>query len=87
MDTVLAARINYMATTHNLLPKTHFGRQRGSCIEKAIHHLLEKIYIAWNENKITSLLIIGVSIAYSNTSHQRLLHNLRKKGIDIKVVD
>ena len=31
--------------------------------------------------------MIDVSAAYPNTSHQRLLHNLRKKKIDIKMVD
>ncbi len=29
MEAVLAARISYMAITHNLLPKTHFGGRRG----------------------------------------------------------
>lgn len=87
MEAIIAARISYMATTHELLPTYHFGGRRGSCIETAIHHLLEKIYAAWNENKIASLLMMDVSAAYPNTSHQRLLHNLRKRKIDIKVVD
>ena len=69
MEAVLAARISYVATTHNLLPKTHFGGRRGSCIETAIYHLLEKIYAAWNKNKIASLLMMDISAAYPNTSH------------------
>lgn len=87
MEAIIAARISYVATTYKLLPTTHFGGQRGSCIETAIHHLLEKIYAAWNENKITSLLMMDVSVAYPNTSHERLLHNLRKRKIDTKVVN
>ena len=31
--------------------------------------------------------MMDVSTAYLNTSHQRLLHNLQKRKIDIKVVD
>lgn len=46
MEAILATRIRYMAIMHNLLPKTHFGGRRGSCIETAIHNLLEKIYAA-----------------------------------------
>lgn len=46
MEAILATRISYMATRHNLLPKTHFGGRCGSCIETAIHNLLEKIYTA-----------------------------------------
>ncbi len=76
-----------MATTNELLPTTHFGGRRGSFVETAIHHQLEKIYTAWNENKIASLLIMDVSAAYPNTSHQRLLLNLRKRKIDTKMVD
>ena len=87
MEAVLATKISYMATTHYLLPKTHFGGQRGSCVETAIHHLLEKIYAAWNKDKIASLLMMDVSAAYPNISHQRLLHNLRKRKIDRKVVN
>ena len=87
MEAIIAARISYMATTHELLPTTHFGGRRGSCVETAIHHLLKKIYAAWNENKIASFLMMDVSAAYPNTSHQRLLHNLRKRKMDIKMVD
>ncbi len=43
---ILVAKISYMATTHNLLPKTHFGGRRGSFIKTAIHYPLEKIYAA-----------------------------------------
>ena len=87
MKAVLAIRISYMATTHHLLPKTHFGGRRGSCVETAIHHFLEKIYAAWNEDKIASLPMMDVSAAYPNISHQRLLHNLQKRKIDRKVVN
>ena len=79
IETIIASRISYIATTHELLPTIHFGGRRGSCMETAIHHLLEKIYTAWNENKITSFLMIDVFAAYLNISHERLLHNLWKK--------
>ena len=44
MKAILAAKISYMATTHNLLPKTHFEGRRGLCIKTAMHYPLEKIY-------------------------------------------
>ncbi len=61
MKAIIAARISYMTTTYRLLPLTNFGIQRGSCMETAIYHLLEKIYNAWNEKKIASLLMIDAS--------------------------
>ncbi len=87
MKVIIAVRISYMATTHELFPTTLFGGRRGSCVETAIHHLLEKIYAAWNENIIASPLMMDVSAAYPNTSHQCLLQNLQKRKINIKVVD
>lgn len=75
-----------MATTYNLLPKTHFGGQQGSGIETTIHNFLKKVYAIWNKNEIALLLIMVVSVAYANTSYQRLLHNLCKQKIDYKVV-
>ncbi len=81
MEAVLAARISYMATTHNLLPKMHFGGRRGLCVKTAIHYLLEKTYAAWNENQIASLLMMDISATYPNTSHKRLLPNLPKRGL------
>lgn len=35
---------------------------------------------------IESLLMMDVSAAYPNTSHERLLHKLHKRKIDPKVV-
>ncbi len=69
VETVLAARISYMATIHNFSTKTQFGSQRGSFVKEEIHHLLEKIYATWNENKIASLLMMDVPATYLNTSH------------------
>ena len=86
MEAILATRISYMATTYNLLPETYSGDRQRSCIEKAIHKLLEKVYSAWNKHEIASLLILDISVAYPNNSHQRLLHNLRKQKNDHKVV-
>lgn len=62
MKAILATRISYMAITYNLLPETHFGGQQRSCIERALYNILEKVYVAWNKNKIASLLMIDVSI-------------------------
>ncbi len=75
-----------MATTYNLLPRTHFGGRQGLCIETAIHRLLEKVYGAWNKNEIALLLIMDISTVYPKSSHQHLLHNLCKQKIDYKVV-
>jgi hypothetical protein len=54
--------------------------------EHAIHMLLEKVNKAWKHKEIASLLLLDVSGAFDNASHPRLLHNLWKRRIDLKIV-
>lgn len=80
---MLAARISYIAIKYNFLPKTHFKGQYRSCVKTTIHHLLKKIYLTWNENKVASFFIMAIFATYLNTSDQYLLRNLYKKRINI----
>ncbi len=86
MEFILARRIAYLAETHNLLPITHMGGRRLRSCEHGIHYLLERIYQAWNSDKVATLLLLDVSGAYDKVSHPRLLHNLRKRSIDTNIV-
>ena len=87
MEFILIRRIAYLAETHNLLSFTHMeGRRLRSC-EHDIHYLLERIYQAWNSDKVVTLLLLNVSNAYDKVSHPRLLHNLRKRSIDTNIVN
>lgn len=87
IEAIIAAKISNVATTYKLLPITHFESRCGSYIKTAIHHLLKKIYLAWNKNKIVFLLMMDVSATYLNILHKHLFHNLQKRKIDSKVVD
>lgn len=51
-----------------------------------MHLLLQRIYQAWAEGKVASLLLLDLSGAYDNVSPERLLHNLRKRGIDRRII-
>ena len=79
--TVLAKRIQFWAEHEKLLPETHVGGRKGASCEHGIHLLLEKVHSAWRRGKVASLLLLDVSGAFDNVSHDRLLHNLRKRGI------
>jgi hypothetical protein len=83
-----APRLSYVVETHQLLPPTHIGGRKARSTEHAIHLLLERIYEAWNraDGQVASLLLLDVSGAFDNVSHERLLHNLRKRRIDEKTV-
>ncbi|OHE90236.1 zinc knuckle [Colletotrichum orchidophilum] len=88
MDAIIAERLSYMAETHKLLPENHIGGRKQRSTENALHTIIDKIYEAWDERqgKVASLLLLDVSGAFDNVSHQRLLHNLRKRRIDEAIV-
>ena len=88
MDSILAKRIAYIAEQYQLLPHTHCGGRKARSTEHAIHLLVEKIYATWRspETPVASLLMLDVSGAFDNVSHQRLLHNLRKRRIPPELV-
>lgn len=87
LESVLAKRISALTELHGLLPKTHFGGRRGTSTEHAIHYLLDKTYKGWQQGKDMSSIMLDVTGAFDNVSHERLLHNLRKRRIDLKIVD
>ena len=82
LESILASRISYLTETFHLLPYTHIRGQKSVFIKHVIYYLVERIYSAWNSNKIPSALFLDVTGAFNNVSHPRLLHNLRKRKID-----
>ncbi|OQD74227.1 hypothetical protein PENANT_c184G05569, partial [Penicillium antarcticum] len=81
-ETVVARRISYAAETNGLLPRSHLGGRKGISTDHAIHIIIDRIKTAWGKGKpVVSLLMLDVSGAYDNVSHERLLHNLKKRRL------
>lgn len=87
LDTILARRIQEYAERHSLLPQTHTGGRKQSSCEHGIHLLMEKIHTSWRKNKVASLLLLDVSGAFDNVSHERLLHNMRKRKLPMEIIN
>jgi ribonuclease HI len=81
LEAVVARRISYAVETYKLLPDTHFGGRKGISVDHAIQSIIGRIRRAWGKGKIASMLLLDVSGAYDNVSHERLLYNLRKRGL------
>ena len=47
----------------------------------AIHYLVQKINLAWADNKVASVLFLDAEGAFPNTVTQKLLQNLKKRRI------
>ena len=58
------------------------ARQLRSTVS-AVELLIERVHTIWGKNKrrVASLLSLGISGAFDNVSHERLIHNMRVKGI------
>ncbi|OQE71313.1 hypothetical protein PENNAL_c0107G01286, partial [Penicillium nalgiovense] len=82
LEAVIARRISYAVETEGLLPRTHLGGRRGISTDHAIHIIIDRIKTSWGKGKpVVSLLMLDVSGAYDNVSHDRLLHNLKKRRL------
>ena len=88
IDAILARRLSYLVEAHNVLPNTHIGGRKLRSTEHALHLIIERIYKAWNtgRKRVASLLLLDVSSAFDNISHERLLYNLRRRRVDEKLV-
>ncbi|EPS26195.1 hypothetical protein PDE_01131 [Penicillium oxalicum 114-2] len=86
IETIIANRLSYLADVHHLLPSRHTGGRKLTSTEHAMHLLLQRIHQAWSEGKVATLLLLDVSGAYDNVSPERLLHNLRKRAIDRRII-
>jgi exonuclease III len=87
LEFIVAKRISYLAEQHKLLPEGHMGARRLRSTDHGIHLMIERIYAAWNKNNVASMLLLDVAGAFDNVSHERLIHNLKRKGIDKSIVD
>ncbi|KAF4254782.1 hypothetical protein CNMCM8812_007889 [Aspergillus fumigatus] len=81
LEALIASRMSYLAEAHGLLPDNHFGGRRGQGTENALHAALEAIHSGWKNGKVVSALLLDISGAFDNVSHDRLLHNLRTRRI------
>ena len=88
MDAVLARRLSWLVETQDVLPNAHMGGRKQRATEHALHAVIERIYAAWNtgQGQVASLLLLDVSGAFDNVSHERLLHNLRSREVDERLV-
>jgi len=86
LDTVLARRIQYYAEKHHMLPKTHTGERKQTSCKHRIYLLFEKVYSAWQKNKVALLLLLDIAGAFDNVSYARLLYNIRKRGLLKEIV-
>ncbi|KAI1000147.1 hypothetical protein K3495_g8053 [Podosphaera aphanis] len=85
LEKLVANRISDAAEKYNLLPDEQMGARPKRSTISAVELLTEQIHTIWGKNKkrVASLLSLDISGAFDNVSHERLIHNLKQKGIPL----
>jgi len=86
MEGVIAERLSYVAETHGLLPKNHFGARKNRSTVQALTLLQESIYNAWRERKVLSMVSFDVKGAYNGVNIGVLEHRLRRRRIPEQLI-
>ena len=86
LESVIAERLSYLAEAHALLPKNQFGARKRRSTVQALTILQEKIYQAWRDNKVLSLVSFDVKGAYNGVNQRVLLKCLRDRRIPEVIV-
>lgn len=84
LERVMARKITQLAEAHGLLPESQMGARPGRSAETALQIITESIHTIWGlpgPQQVATLLSLDISGAFDHVSHERLLHNLRKRKL------
>ena len=88
LEAVISIRIREYAEANRLLLEEQIGARKGRSVETALELITDAVYIVWSMGgaNIASLLLLDVTRAFDNVLYERLLYNLKVKGILIRIV-
>jgi len=87
IESVVTELLSYTAEEYNLLPDQHYGGRPGRTGEEAMIVLTEKIFNAWKERDVYSVVFMDVAGAFNNVHHKRLQHNLKRRRVPEFIVN
>ena len=79
----MANRLSKVPEARHLLPDEQMGARQLRSTISAVELITEQVHSIWGKNKrrVASQLSLDISGAFDNVSHDRLIHNMRAKGI------
>lgn len=86
LEAVMAQRLAYLSDTHSLLPYNHFGGLKQKSTIDALLVIQKKIYQAWRDKKVMSLITFDIKGAFSGVAVDVLTDRLRKRRIPEQMV-
>ena len=88
LETIVAQRICYIAERDKLLPTAQHGCRWQRNTTTALELFTEQVHTVWGQGhiKVVTLLSLDIAGAFDNISHNRVLHNLQRKGVPTALV-
>ena len=90
LEIIIARRLSELVETNHLLPDTQMGARKGRSTVTALQLITEQIHTIWNlpgKPRVATILSMDIAGAFDNASHQRLLHDLRKRRVPTLIVN
>jgi hypothetical protein len=81
LTVAVADQLTYYSEKYQLLPKHHYGGRPGHTTMDVVHTLVHSIKHEWQRGNIVPVLFLDIEGAFPNTVPERLIHNLRRRGI------
>lgn len=86
IESLVAERIAHLSDEYKLLPGNHFGGLKCKNTVDALVVLQEKIYPAWRDKKVLSLVTFDIQGAFNGVAKDVLCSRLRERHIPEKLV-
>jgi hypothetical protein len=80
-EAAIAARLSFITETYSLLPSNHFGARPRRSAEQALNVLVERIYQAWRQGKVLSLVSFDVKGACNGVHSDVLERRLAARQV------
>ncbi len=89
MKSIMNRRVAWLTKTYRLLFDFHMKCRKNRSIKSTLKLFTKQIHIVWNKstNRIVILLSLDVIEAFDTISHERLIHDLRKRRISKWIID
>lgn len=87
LTAIIAEQLTYYTEKHGLLPPMHFGGRPGRTTTDALHALTYKIKDAWRKKQVVAVLFLDIEGAFPNADNERLIHNMKMRGVPTKIVE
>ena len=79
-------RLTYLTGRYNLISGSQFGGRANSSTSDAILTFVHDIHNSWNHGLATSVLTFDIKGYFDFVNHERLLNEMKKRRIPLKLV-